>query len=159
MMLELQEDGAHNINLVTPSHVAPWIIEAVGIARDQGLRLPLVYNSSGYDSLEELKLLDGIMDIYLPDMKYNDNAAAKMLSNAPDYVEKNRAAIKEMHRQVGDLANRRYRDRFARTDHPAPGFAGRLGRDRRGHAIHRRGNFPADRDQPDEPVFPGAPGA
>jgi putative pyruvate formate lyase activating enzyme len=103
MMIELQEDGAHNINLVTPSHVVPWIIEAVSMARDQGLRLPLVYNSSGYDSFEELKLLDGIIDIYLPDMKYNDNDAAKMLSNAPDYVEKNRAAIKEMYRQVGDL--------------------------------------------------------
>jgi len=103
MMLELQEDNAHNINFVTPTHMVPWIIEAVVIAREKGLRLPLLYNSSGYDSIEELKLLDGIIDIYLPDMKYNDNQAAKKYSNAGDYVEFNRAAIKEMHRQVGDL--------------------------------------------------------
>jgi len=103
MMLKLQDGGAHNINLVTPSHMVPWIIDAVAIAREKGLRLPLVYNSSGYDSLEELKLLDGIIDIYLPDMKYNDNSAAKMLSNAADYVETNRAAVREMHRQVRDL--------------------------------------------------------
>jgi putative pyruvate formate lyase activating enzyme len=103
MMLELQDDGAHNINLVTPSHMVPWIIDAVAIAREKGLRIPLVYNSSGYDSLEELKLLDGIIDIYLPDMKYNDNSAAEKLSNAADYVETNREAVREMHRQVGDL--------------------------------------------------------
>jgi len=103
MMLELQEDGAHNIDLVTPSHVVPWIIEAVALAAGQGLKIPLVYNSSGYDSLQELRLLDGIVDLYLPDMKYDDNAAARQLSNAPDYVEVNRGAVKEMQRQVGGL--------------------------------------------------------
>ena len=103
MMLELQEDGAHNVDLVTPSHVVPWIIEAVALAAEQGLKIPLVYNSSGYDSLQELRLLDGIVDLYLPDMKYDDNAAARQLSNAPDYVEVNRGAVKEMQRQVGGL--------------------------------------------------------
>jgi len=103
MMLDLQQGGAHNINFVTPSHMVPWIIEAVALAKERGLKLPLVYNASGYDSLEEIRLLDGIIDIYLPDMKYNDNDSAKKFSNAPDYVEVNRAAIKEMHRQVGDL--------------------------------------------------------
>jgi len=103
MMLELQEDGAHNIDLVTPSHVVPWIIEAVALAAGQGLKIPLVYNSSGYDSLQELRLLDGIVDLYLPDMKYDANAAARQLSNAPDYVEVNRVAVKEMQRQVGGL--------------------------------------------------------
>jgi len=105
MMLELQADGGHNINFVTPTHLVPWIIEAVFLAREKGLKIPLVYNTGGYDSLEELKLLDGIVDIYMPDMKYNDNNVAKKFSNAPDYVEKNRAAIKEMHRQVGDLVS------------------------------------------------------
>jgi putative pyruvate formate lyase activating enzyme len=103
MMLELQNDNAHNINFVTPTHMVPWIIEAVSIARDKGLRLPLLYNSSGYDAIEELRLLDSIIDIYLPDMKYNDNEAAQKYSNAINYVEANRAAIKEMHRQAGDL--------------------------------------------------------
>ena len=103
MMVELQGAGAHNLNLVTPSHMVPWIIEAVAIAREKGLRLPLVYNSSGYDSLEELRVLDGIIDVYLPDMKYNDYKVAEKYSHAPDYVQVNRAAIREMHRQVGNL--------------------------------------------------------
>lgn len=104
MMLELQADGAHNINFVTPSHMVPWIMEAVFLAREKGLKIPLVYNCGGYESLEQLKLLEGIIDIYMPDMKYNDNQVAQRLSNASDYVEVNRKAIKEMHRQVGDLA-------------------------------------------------------
>jgi len=103
MMLELQADNAHNINLVTATHYVPWIIEAVFLAREKGLKIPLVYNSGGYESMEQLRLLDGIIDIYMPDMKYNDNSVAKRLSNAPDYVEVNRAAIKEMRRQVGEL--------------------------------------------------------
>jgi len=108
MMIELQEDGAHNINFITPSHLVPWIIEAVYIARGKGLKIPLVYNSSGYDSLEELKLLEGIVDIYLPDMKYNDTEVAKRYSRANDYVEVNRKAIKEMWRQVRDLITDEY---------------------------------------------------
>ncbi len=105
MMLELQGQGGHNLNLVTATHLVPWIIESVFLARDKGLKIPLVYNTGGYESLEELKLLDGIVDIYMPDMKYNDNETAKKYSNAPDYVQVNRAAIKEMHRQVGDLVS------------------------------------------------------
>jgi len=103
MMLSLQEQGCHNINFVTPSHVVPQILEALALAASRGLRLPLVYNSSGYDSLEELSLLDGIVDIYMPDSRYGDNGEAAEYSGVKDYVEVNRAALKEMHRQVGDL--------------------------------------------------------
>ena len=103
MMLKLQHRGCHNINLVTPTHMMPFILEAMPLAIERGLQLPLVYNCGGYESLEALKLLDGIVDIYLPDMKYNDNAVAERFSRARDYVEKNRAAIREMRRQVGDL--------------------------------------------------------
>ena len=103
MMLYLQNSNAQNINFVTPSHVVAAILDALVIALEKGLRIPLVYNSSGYDSLEELQLLDGVVDIYMPDAKYSDNKAAKRLSGADDYVEVNRAALKEMHRQVGVL--------------------------------------------------------
>ncbi len=103
MMLELQSQGCHNINLVSPSHVVAQIIAAMRIAAEKGLRLPLVYNTGGYDSLEALELLDGIIDIYMPDMKYGDSAVARKYSTIRDYVEFNRAAIREMHRQVGDL--------------------------------------------------------
>jgi putative pyruvate formate lyase activating enzyme len=103
IMLELQEQGCHNINLVTPSHVVAQIIAAVAEAAPRGLRLPLVYNTGGYDSPEALALLDGIVDIYMPDMKYGDSALARRYSKVRDYVEANRAAVKEMHRQVGDL--------------------------------------------------------
>jgi putative pyruvate formate lyase activating enzyme len=103
MMLELQDQGCHNINLVTPSHVVAQIIAAVADAAPRGLRLPLVYNTGGYDSPEALALLDGIVDIYMPDMKYGDSALARKYSKVRNYVEANRAAVKEMHRQVGDL--------------------------------------------------------
>jgi putative pyruvate formate lyase activating enzyme len=103
MMLSLQAQGCHNINFVTPSHVVAQIIRAVHIAARQGLRLPLVYNSGGYDSLEALALLDGIIDIYMPDMKYGDSELAHQYSHVRHYVETNFAAVKEMHRQVGDL--------------------------------------------------------
>jgi putative pyruvate formate lyase activating enzyme len=103
MMLELQALGCHNINLVSPSHVVAQIIAAVAIAARRGLRLPLVYNTGGYDSLEALALLDGIVDIYMPDMKYGDSAIARKYSRIRDYVTVNRTAVKEMHRQVGDL--------------------------------------------------------
>lgn len=103
MMLELQAVGCHNINLVTPSHVVAQVIAAVLVAAQAGLRLPLVYNTGGYDSLEALALLDGVVDIYMPDMKYGDSAVAQRLSHVPDYVAVNRAAVTEMHRQVGDL--------------------------------------------------------
>jgi putative pyruvate formate lyase activating enzyme len=103
MMLELQRLGCHNINFVTPSHVVAQIIAAVEDAARRGLAVPLVYNTSGYDSLEALTLLDGIVDIYMPDMKYGDSRLAHQYSKVRNYVEVNRAAVKEMHRQVGDL--------------------------------------------------------
>jgi putative pyruvate formate lyase activating enzyme len=103
MMISLESRGCHNINLVTPSHFVPQILEALSFAWERDFDLPLVYNSSGYDSVEALKLLEGIIDVYLPDMRYSDNQVAKRLSSAQDYVEVNREAIKEMYRQVGDL--------------------------------------------------------
>ena len=102
-MLALQAQGCHNINFVTPSHVVAQILEAVLLAAERGLTVPLVYNSSGYDSLEALRLLDGVIDIYMPDMKYGDSALARKFSHVPDYWEVNRVAVAEMHRQVGDL--------------------------------------------------------
>jgi putative pyruvate formate lyase activating enzyme len=103
MMLALQRQGCHNINLVSPSHVVAQIIRAVEIAARSGLRLPLVYNTGGYDSPEALALLDGIIDIYMPDMKYGDSSVARRYSRVRNYVESNRTAVREMHRQVGDL--------------------------------------------------------
>jgi len=103
MMLELQAGGCHNINLVTPEHVVPQIIEALPYAIEGGLRLPLVYNTSAYDSMESLELLDGIVDIYMPDFKYWDAEMARKYSKAPDYPQVARRTIKEMHRQVGEL--------------------------------------------------------
>jgi putative pyruvate formate lyase activating enzyme len=101
MMLELQARGCHNINLVTPTHWAPQILAALPSAIEQGLRLPLVYNCSGYEAVEMLQLLDGIVDIYLPDSKYADDKVARRLSGFRGYVEGNRAALREMYRQVG----------------------------------------------------------
>ena len=103
MMLSLQAKGCHNINLVSPTHVVPYILEALVLAIDDGLQLPIVYNSGGYDSVETLELLDGIVDIYMPDMKYADEKTAAKLSGIKNYPEVNRAAVREMHRQVGDL--------------------------------------------------------
>jgi putative pyruvate formate lyase activating enzyme len=103
MMLDLQGMGCHNVNFVSPSHVVAQIIAAVAIAAERGLRIPLVYNTGGYDSVEALALLDGIVDIYMPDTKYGDSALAKTYSHVPNYVAVNRAAVREMHRQVGDL--------------------------------------------------------
>jgi putative pyruvate formate lyase activating enzyme len=103
MMFSLQAKGCHNINLVSPTHVVPYILEALEVAVSIGLYLPLVYNSGGYDSVETLKLLDGIVDIYMPDMKYSDEKVAEQLSGIKNYPLINRAALKEMHRQVGDL--------------------------------------------------------
>jgi putative pyruvate formate lyase activating enzyme len=103
IMLELQSSGCHNINFVSPSHVAPQILAAVMVAAEAGLRLPLVYNTGGYDSLTMLKLLDGVVDIYMPDMKYANAEVARRFSKIKAYPEVNQAAVKEMHRQVGDL--------------------------------------------------------
>jgi putative pyruvate formate lyase activating enzyme len=104
MMIYLQKIGCHNINLVTPTHVMPNILNATRIAFYKGLRVPLFYNTSGYERLEILKILDGIIDIYKPDMKYMDaDKAAKYSSGTSDYPEVAKSAIKEMHRQVGQL--------------------------------------------------------
>ena len=103
MALALQERGCHNINLVTPEHVVPQILEALLIAVKDGLRLPLVYNTGAYDSLDSLRLMDGVVDIYMPDFKFWDPEMARRYLHAPDYPEVARRAIMEMHRQVGPL--------------------------------------------------------
>ncbi|MCP4515485.1 MAG: radical SAM protein, partial [Delftia sp.] len=103
IMLELEAQGCHNINFVSPSHTVAQILAATLIAAQAGLRLPLVYNSGGYDSLAALALLDGVVDIYMPDIKYADEEIAKKYSQIPNYPAVSQAAVKEMHRQVGDL--------------------------------------------------------
>ena len=103
IMLELQHAGAHNVNLVTPSHVIPQILEALNIAVKYGFELPLVYNCGGYESIESLYLLDGIVDIYMPDFKFWDSQTALTYLHVSDYAEKATLALKEMYRQVGDL--------------------------------------------------------
>ena len=104
MMLTLQSQGCHNINLVSPSHVVAPILAALLIAAEAGLRRPIVYNTGGYDAISTLELLDGVVDIYMPDMKYADAEIAFRYSRVPNYPQINQAAVREMHRQVGDLA-------------------------------------------------------
>jgi putative pyruvate formate lyase activating enzyme len=103
MMLRLMQRGCHNINFVTPSHVAPQILQALVIAVGQGLHIPLVYNSGGYDSADTIRLLDGVFDIYMPDFKFWEETWATRFCRAPDYREQTKAAIREMHHQVGEL--------------------------------------------------------
>ncbi len=103
MMLELQLKGCHNINFVTPEHVVPQVLEALFYAIRGGLRLPIVYNTGGFDSLESLQLMDGVVDIYMPDFKYWHEDKSKLYLKSPKYPAVARTAIKEMHRQVGDL--------------------------------------------------------
>jgi len=103
IMIRLQEMGCGNVNLVSPTHQAPQIVAALVQAREEGLHLPLVWNCGGYESVEALRLLEGIVDIYMPDFKYGDSAVAADLAEAPDYVERAQAAVREMHRQVGNL--------------------------------------------------------
>jgi putative pyruvate formate lyase activating enzyme len=102
MMLELQGRGCHNINFVSPTHFAPQVARAVLIAAERGLRLPIVYNTNAYDSVEVLRLLDRIVDVYLPDLKYADSSDGYTYSKVPNYTEHARAALKEMYRQTGD---------------------------------------------------------
>ncbi len=102
-MLWLQEQGCHNLNLVTPTHVMPQILKALSIARERGFSLPIVYNTSGYESIEALWILDDIVDIYMPDMRYSTEESARKYSAAPHYPEVNGAAVKEMYKQVGNL--------------------------------------------------------
>jgi len=103
IMLALADQGRHNLNLVSPTHVLPMALEALALACEAGLRLPLVWNTGGYESRQALELLDGVVDIYMPDMKYADEDAGRRLSGAAGYPVTNRAAVREMHRQVGDL--------------------------------------------------------
>jgi putative pyruvate formate lyase activating enzyme len=103
IFLELQAMGCHNLNLVTPSHVVPQILSALYLAVKKGFRLPIIYNTSSFDSLESLRLLEGIVDIYLADLKYADREIARRYSKVKNYPEVAMTAIKEMHRQVGDL--------------------------------------------------------
>jgi putative pyruvate formate lyase activating enzyme len=103
-MLALQQSGCHNINFVTPEHVVPQVLEALVLAVDLGLRIPIVYNTSAYDSLESLSLLDGIVDIYMPDLKYWSRKTSRRYLMAEDYPEAALEAVREMHRQVGYLA-------------------------------------------------------
>src|SRR5215470_6669459 len=102
IFLELQEQGCHNINWVSPTHFVPQLAKALFIAARQGLRLPIVYNTNAYDSVDVLRLLDGIVDIYLPDLKYSSDEAGREYSKVTEYVRHSRAALKEMHRQTGD---------------------------------------------------------
>lgn len=101
MMMELQARGCHNINFVSPTHFAPQLARAILIAAEQGLRLPIVYNTNAYDSVEVLRLLDGIVDVYLPDLKYAEDDAGYQFSKVPEYTRHSRAALTEMHRQTG----------------------------------------------------------
>ena len=103
LMLTLQEKGCHNINFVTPEHVAPQVVEAIAVAVPRGLRLPIVYNTSAYDALQSLRLMDGLVDVYMPDFKFWGRESARRLAKAKDYPERARTAILEMHRQVGPL--------------------------------------------------------
>ncbi len=103
MMLRLQGEGCHNIDLVSPSHVAPQVLEAIAHAVEKGLTIPILYNSNGYDSLEMLRLFEGVADIYLPDLKYGDNSIGTWASGVDNYVEHAHDALKEMYRQVGDV--------------------------------------------------------
>ncbi|MFH0778192.1 MAG: radical SAM protein [Candidatus Eisenbacteria bacterium] len=103
MMLSLQRGGCHNVNFVTPTHYMPQILSALALAAGQGLRIPIVYNTGGYELVEVLRLLDGIVDVYMPDMRYSSDEMGLRYSGVSDYAKHNRLAIKEMHRQVGDL--------------------------------------------------------
>ncbi|MCJ7632988.1 radical SAM protein, partial [Candidatus Bathyarchaeota archaeon] len=102
-MISLQRKGCHNINFVTPTHYAPQLVKATKHAIERGLKLPLVWNCGGYENVKTIELLDGIVDIYMPDMKYGDSEPAKKYSNASDYFPVAKEVVKEMHRQVGDL--------------------------------------------------------
>ena len=103
LALQLQGWGCHNVNFVTPEHVVPQVVEAIAVAAGCGLRVPIVYNTSAYDSLASLKLLDGLVDIYMPDFKFWEPESARRYSDAEDYPERAREALREMHRQVGPL--------------------------------------------------------
>ena len=133
-----RHEGVHNLNWVSPSHVVPQAVEALALAAERGLRLPVVYNSNGYDSASTLRLLDGIVDVYLPDLKYADEASADELSKAVGYVPNAQAAIQEMWRQVGPLTTGRRGPRRPRPPRPPPRPAQRPVPDRGGPAFLAR---------------------
>lgn len=108
MMLDLQKRDCHNINFVTPSHIIPQILSALKVAIEEGLSVPLIYNTGAYDRVETLHILDGVFDLYMPDFKFWDAEVAQLTCNAPDYPEVARNAIYEMHRQVDDLVLDRF---------------------------------------------------
>jgi uncharacterized Fe-S radical SAM superfamily protein PflX len=147
-MLWLQSQGCHNLNLVTPEHVVPQVIEAIGVAVPRGLRLPIVYNTSGYDALSSLRLLEGIVDIYMPDFKFWRRDTAARLAKAQDYPDRAREAIQEMHRQVGWAGTARC------TGAPlgAAQSSGRVGSHRR---LAGPGDFPGHLSEHHGPVSPG----
>jgi putative pyruvate formate lyase activating enzyme len=131
MMIDLQSRGVHNINFVSPTHVVPQILEALPLAIQKGLNIPLVYNTGGYDLVETLKLLDGVIDIYMPDYKFSKDIPALFYCKAPDYPEVVKTALREMHRQVGDLVmdekNRAVRGLLVRHLVMPDGLAGTRG--------------------------------
>ncbi len=102
-MLYLQKRGCHNINFVTPTHFTPQLVKSISIASENGLEIPIVWNCGGYESVEVIKILEGIVDIYMPDIKYSNSETATKLSHAPDYFERCKEAVKEMFRQVGNI--------------------------------------------------------
>ncbi len=162
IMLSLQARGCHNINFVTPSHYVPQIVAGLPLAIEGGLKLPLVYNSGGYDDIDTLKLLDGIIDIYMPDLKFSSNKIAKKYTKAPNYFDMATIAVKEMHRQVGDLrtdsAGRAYKgllvrhlvmpENFAGTEKIMEFIAGEISKDtmvnimRQYYPAHKAHTFP-----------------
>ena len=155
-MLELQNKGAHNINLVTSTHQMPAVVSALLSAAHRGLRIPIVYNSSGYESLETLRLLDGIIDVYLPDIKYSDPEIAKKYSGAADYVSYNREALVEMWRQAGPIRTDAQGIALKGHDGASPGAAGKPVRFRRMPLISCAANRPAGLGKSYEPVLPGS---
>jgi putative pyruvate formate lyase activating enzyme len=158
MMLELEARGCHNINWVTPEHVVPQILEALPLAVAGGLQLPIIYNTSAYDSLDSLQLMDGIVDIYMPDFKVWSQPAARRYLRRPDYAEVARGAVKEMARQVGPLVVDS--DRLARRGlllrHLV--MPGMLAETEGGAAVCGRGVGAGHLCGPDGPVLSGRPG-
>jgi hypothetical protein len=156
----LQEQGCHNINWVTPEHVVPQVLEALALAVERGLRLPLVYNTSAYDAMESLEWLDGVVDIYMPDLKVMTPAVpARRLLMAEDYPEAATRAIREMHRQVGRPGRGRPGSGGPRRPPAAPGHAGPAGGDPAGPGVARGRAGPGDVPEPHGPVPPRREGS
>ncbi len=141
MMVQLQNWGCHNINFVTPSHVVSQILEALPLAVELGLKVPLVYNTGGYDRVETLRLLEGVVDIYMPDIKFLDSSVAERFCRAPDYPDVVKSAVREMHRQVGDLVLDSRGDSDKGAPSETPGHAPWPVTEQRSHGIPGRGNF------------------